>query len=75
MKIKELTNIKNKTIKELIKLVFDKKIEAKKAKVNSISGKEKNLKISKNMKRDIAQILTVIREKQIVEKLSRKEEK
>lgn len=65
MKKKELTDIKNKTIKDLNKLVFTKKLEAKKSKMNTVAGKVKNLREFKNIRRDIAQILTVIKEKQI----------
>jgi len=49
-----------------------KKLEAKKAKLNLISSKEKNLKIYRNIRRDIAQIETVIKEKQIIGKLQTK---
>lgn len=67
MKKKELTDIKGKTIKDLNKLVYTKKLEAKKSKMNTASGKVKNLREFKNLRRDIAQILTVIKEKQIFE--------
>lgn len=65
MKKKELTDIKGKSIKDLNKLVFTKKLEAKKSKMNTVAGKVKNLREFKNIRRDIAQILTVIKEKQI----------
>lgn len=69
MKRKELTDLKSKTIKDLIKMVMDKKFEAKKISLSISGGKEKNLKAGKNVRRDIAQILTVIKEKEIIEKL------
>ncbi len=69
MKRKELIDLKGKIIKDLIKMVGDKKLESRKLKMNVVAGKEKNLKVGKNIKRDIAQILTVIREKEIIEKL------
>lgn len=69
MKRKELIELKGKTIKDLIKTVEDKKLESRKLKMSVAAGKEKNLKAGKNIKRDIAQILTVIREKEIIEKL------
>lgn len=71
MKKKELTGVKEKTIKDLNKLVFTKKLEAKKSKMNTVAGKVKNLREFKNIRRDIAQILTVIKEKQIFEKLNK----
>ena len=70
MKKKELTDIKNKTVKDLNKLVFTKKLEAKKSKMNTAAGKVKNLREFRNLRRDIAQILTVIKEKQIFELIS-----
>lgn len=70
MKKKELTDIKGKTVKDLSKLVYTKKVESKKIKMNTVSGKIKNLKEFKNLRRDIAQILTVIKEKQILEMIS-----
>ncbi len=74
MKKKELKDIKSKSVKELSKLVYDKKIEAKKAKLNAVSGKEKNLKIFKNLRRDIAQVKTIVREKQIMEMIEKVKE-
>ncbi len=62
MKIKEL---KEKTIKDLKKMAFEKKLEMGKAKMKS----DKNLKVSKNLRRDIARILTLVKEKEIIEKL------
>ena len=74
MKRKEFNEIKNKEIKDLKKLSSEKKLEAKKVRMNMTAGKEKNLKIFRNVRRDIAQIMTVIREKEIVENLKPVEE-
>jgi len=75
MKAKEFKELKKKEIKELVKLEGTKKFEAQKAKLNTVSGKEKNLKIYRNLRRDIAQIATVIKEMQIVESLKAMETK
>lgn len=72
MKRKELTDLKNKEIKDLIKMAAEKKFEAKKVRLNISGGKEKNLKMGKNIRRDIAQILTIVKEKGIMEKLAPK---
>jgi len=72
MKIKDFTALKNKEIKDLLKLAEEKRVEAKKAKLNQLAGKEKNLKIFRNLRRDIAQINTLIREKQIIEQMTPK---
>ena len=74
MKKKDFTDLKGKTIKDLLKMANDKKSEVKKAKMNVLAGKDKNLKSSRNLKRDIAQILTLVREKEIVVKLKMKNE-
>ncbi|HJY98550.1 MAG TPA: 50S ribosomal protein L29 [Patescibacteria group bacterium] len=74
MKKKEITELKGKTIKELFKMANSKKEEAKKTAVSVAAGKEKNLKVLKNARREIAQILTIIKEKEIMEKLQPKKE-
>jgi ribosomal protein L29 len=74
MKRKEFNELKGKTEKDLLKLSIAKKLEAKKAKLSIISGKEKNLKVYRNVRREIAQIETVIREKKILGELQPKEE-
>lgn len=74
MKKKELTDLRSKDLKALRKLVFDKKLEASKSKASTSSGKEKNLKVYRNLRRDIAQILSVTKEKEIVEELNKEKE-
>ncbi len=74
MKRKEFTELKTKDIKALQKMAFEKNVEAAKIKVNMSSGKEKNLRVHRNLRREIAQILTLIREKEIIEKLQPKKE-
>jgi len=74
MKRKEFTELRGKDIKALSKLAFEKKVEAMKVKVAMTGGKEKNLKVYKNIRHEIAQILTLIREKEIIEKMQPKKE-
>lgn len=65
MKIKELKEVKNKDIKELETMVSKQKLELMKNQVKIAGGKEKNLKKSWNLRREIAQLLSIIKEKQI----------
>jgi ribosomal protein L29 len=74
MKKKEFNDLKVKDIKTLKKLAVEKKLEATKKKMEIIGSKEKNLKSTNNLRHDLAQILTLIREKEILEKLQPKEE-
>lgn len=61
MKSKEFNELKGKKENDLLKLVRGKKVELNKLTSRIYAGREKNLKIGKNLKRDIAQIMTVIR--------------
>lgn len=67
MKTKELRDLRTKDLKEIEKLVITKKLELIRGKAEGKVGKEKNLKKAKNLRRDISQLLTVIREKEIIE--------
>ncbi len=69
MKRKEFTDFKNKSVKELAKFIAEKKTEMAKKRVEIFSGREKNLKYFNNLRREVAQAMTLIREKQIIEKL------
>lgn len=75
MKIKELTSLRGKSIKELAKLAYEKRTEATKKKMEIMSGKEKNLKVYRNLMTEVAKILTLVREKEIIESLEPKEVK
>lgn len=68
MKSKDLRDLKLKEIDVLTKMVDDKKKDLKKAMVEIKVTKEKNLKKAKLVRREIAQILTIIREKEIIGK-------
>lgn len=68
MKTKEFGSIKVKEIKELKTLVSKKKLEVIKIQVKMHSGKEKNLKKIWALRKEIAQVLTLIKEKEFLEK-------
>lgn len=68
MKKKELNNLREKKLKELVKIAQERKLELAKTSAQIKAGKVKNIKKKKNLKIDIAQIMTVIREKEIFEK-------
>lgn len=74
MKKKDFKDLKERSIKDLKKMVFEKGSEVGKKSMETLSGKEKNLKLVRNLKRDIAKILTLISEKEIIEKLGLKNE-
>ena len=74
MKRKEFADFKTKTVKDLQKFVIDKKAEMAKKKVEIFSGKEKNLKYFNNLRREVAQAMTLIKQKEIVESLKPEKE-
>jgi ribosomal protein L29 len=71
MKKKDFDQIKNKSREDLEKVVSEKRAEL--TETNTLSGVsgEKNKKKAKTLRREIAQILTLIKEKEIVEKISK----
>lgn len=66
MKKKDLTDLRNKKINELEKLLSKKRNELINTYAKIKAGQEKNLKKAKNIRCDIAQILTIIREKELL---------
>lgn len=74
MKKKDLNTLKEKEIEVLRKLLTEKIAEAKKTTSEMYSGNEKNLKKVKMIRREIAQISTAIREKEIVKEEEGKNE-
>lgn len=68
MKKKDLTDLRNKKINELEKLLAKKRHQLVNVQAKIKAGQEKNLKKAKNTRRDIAQILTIIREKELLKK-------
>lgn len=73
MKKREFTELKSKEVVELLKSVKAKKAELAKLNPKIKSGEEKNLKKAANIRRDVAQILTLIREKEIIKKEEKNE--
>ncbi len=71
MKKKDLNTLRNKKSQELAKQVAKKKLELAKAFVKLKVAEKKNPKKARVLKKDIAQILTVIREKEIAEEEDR----
>ncbi len=68
MKKKDLVSLREKDIDTLKTQVVEKKKEAELTLVRIYAGQEKNLKKAFLIKREIAQILTIIGEKEIIEK-------
>lgn len=71
MKRKDFTDLRTKDIKTLKKLAMEKKLEVAKKKMEIMGGKEKNIVAAGNLRKELAQILTLVREKEIIEKLQR----
>ena len=67
MKTKDLKSLKIKKTDELKKILSEKLELLAKIKLDMVTGKEKNLKKVKNLRREIAQVFTLIREKELVE--------
>lgn len=72
MKKKGLKDLRVKEIDELKKLVSEKRKETSVIYTKVKTGQEKNLKKVKGLKKEIAQILTIIREKEIKASLKKK---
>ncbi|MDP1710129.1 MAG: 50S ribosomal protein L29 [bacterium] len=68
MKRKEFNDLKGKKIEDLVKFLKAKKLEHVKVKAKMAQGGEKNLKVAKNLRLEIARIATLITEKEIIEK-------
>ncbi len=66
MKKKEKGVLRSKEIDDLKKALDKARVELKKTQAEIYGGKEKNLKKGKNLRRDIAQILTIIKEKELL---------
>lgn len=77
MKKKDKDALRTKEIGEVKKTLVQKREELKKTTSDMYGGKEKNLKKRRNLRREIAQILTILKEREFVEKTreEKKEEK
>lgn len=73
MKKTELEKLKNKSIDALVKLLNTKKLERDKLMVNRLAKTDKNIRKMRIFKLDIARISTIIREKEIINKLTQKD--
>ncbi len=62
MKKNDYKNLKTKKIEDLKKMVSEKKLELTRLLSNKVSKADKNLKKGRNLKKEIAQILTLVRE-------------
>lgn len=71
MKKNDITVFRKKDIKDLEKIVSEKKVEAHETYSKMKSGRENNMKKYRNMRNEIAQILTIIREKEIISDLEK----
>ena len=75
MKTRELTSLRKKSLDEIKSLLEQKKFEAVESFAKMKAGQEKNLKRVKNLKREIAQIMTVFQEYNLSKKLDEKSDK
>jgi ribosomal protein L29 len=75
MKKKEVTDLKTKDVKELDKKVVSLRLEIAKSKAETKSSTEKNLRKVKNLRKDLSQVLTIIREKDIIMSEEKTEDK
>jgi ribosomal protein L29 len=74
MKHKDLIDLRKKSEAELATLVVEKKYALAKAMAEAKLGSEKNVKLPWQLRREIAKISTIIREKQILEVKEEKKE-
>ncbi len=75
MKTKEFKDLRAKDVKSLRSLAYTKKLEVIKKGMQVAGGKEKNVKLVGILRNELAKILTLVREKEILEKLAAKSEK
>jgi len=67
MKKKETSSYKEKSVLELKKSVAEKKERLIKLYAEIHAGKEKNTSSYRNLRKEVARLLTIIRQKQIIE--------
>lgn len=67
MRKKDLQKLREENIGKLNELARQKRIEILKLKAETRVGREKDFKKVRNLRKDLAQILTMIREKELVE--------
>lgn len=70
MKRKDLKLIRDKNLSDILKLLKDKKEELALSYAKLKVGKIKDTSVLKKLRKDIAQLLTIAKEKEIAEKVS-----
>ena len=75
MKKTELKNLRAKKADQLKETVSKKKLEIAKVLAKISAGQEKNLKKGRNLRKELAQTLTLIKEMEIIESLDKKKTK
>jgi len=75
MKKNDYKNLKTKKTEDLRKMISEKKLELRKLLSNKVSKGEKNTKKGRNLKKEIAQILTLEKEMKTVNKMNKEETK
>jgi ribosomal protein L29 len=75
MKSNNLKDLRKKDFEELRKIAGEKRVEKQNAKAAIKVGSEKNLKKVRHLKKELSQLLTVIREKEIIEKVNKQNKK
>lgn len=73
MKKQDIQSLQEKSLDDLKKLVSQKKQEILKVQAEASVGKHKNVKIVWNLRRDLAQINTILRQKEILESTVKEE--
>lgn len=65
MKKKDLKELKTRTVEELKKALIDIRVEIIKLQIELSRGTNKNLNSARNKKKDLARILTIMKEKEV----------
>ncbi|MGD8744435.1 MAG: 50S ribosomal protein L29 [Candidatus Woesebacteria bacterium] len=73
MKVKKLNSLRKKGIDDLKEEAGKKRLEFAKEYSQLKAGKQNNPKKARELKKDIAQILTIMREKEIIKGTSKKD--
>ncbi len=66
MKTRDIKELHSKTPEDLKKMLMDLKLEMAKLNLDLNLNKNKNINILKTKKRDVARILTVLTEKEVI---------
>lgn len=65
MKKKDLQDFRSKDIQELTRMIQEKVIEARRLKAEIGLGRQKNIRQTKNTRLEIAQLKSILREKEL----------